>query len=161
MKQRAFTLIELIFVIVIIGVLAAVAVPKFQNLKRQAEVNSIFKVVTDAATSVPASYLNLVDLEGEKVELNLYLDSFLQIEGNKWHFKKGIGNGRYWYGDKYLGQKGGVIAEIDFHVIQRELNMKIYCNRFTDSKTAKLCRTRAQNSDMGTNTKSYEQNVTW
>jgi len=37
MKRSAFTLVELIFVIVIIGVLAAVAVPKFTKLKGTAE----------------------------------------------------------------------------------------------------------------------------
>lgn len=35
--QRGFTLIELVMVIVILGVLAAVAVPKFVNLKGDAE----------------------------------------------------------------------------------------------------------------------------
>jgi len=37
MKRSAFTMIELIFVIVILGVLAAVALPKFEGIKKQAD----------------------------------------------------------------------------------------------------------------------------
>lgn len=37
-KQTGFTLIELVMVIVILGVLAAVAMPKFVDLKGQAEI---------------------------------------------------------------------------------------------------------------------------
>lgn len=39
-SKNAFTMIELIFVIVILGVLAAVAIPKFGSIKRQADIAS-------------------------------------------------------------------------------------------------------------------------
>ena len=50
--QKAFTLIELIFVIVIIGLLAVVAVPKFINLTAHAKTASIKSVVSSVQDSI-------------------------------------------------------------------------------------------------------------
>ncbi len=51
--QRGFTLIELVMVIVILGVLAAVAVPKFVNLKSDAQAAAL-NGVTGGITSASA-----------------------------------------------------------------------------------------------------------
>jgi len=50
--KKAFTLIELIFVIVIIGLLASVAVPKFSNLTNHAKDSSAKSVITSIQNSV-------------------------------------------------------------------------------------------------------------
>ncbi len=44
-NQRGFTLIELVVVMVILALLAAVAVPKFLDLQKQAEAASVKKVI--------------------------------------------------------------------------------------------------------------------
>jgi len=50
--KKAFTLIELIFVIVIIGVLASVAIPKFSHLTTHAKSSGVKSVVTSVQSSI-------------------------------------------------------------------------------------------------------------
>jgi MSHA pilin protein MshA len=60
-KQRGFTLIELVVVIVILGILAAFAVPKFMGLEAQARtstVNSMAGSIKSAATMAYGVWLS-------------------------------------------------------------------------------------------------------
>lgn len=61
-NQSGFTLIELVMVIVIIGVLAAVGLPKFVNLKGDAQDSSVAAVAGSlgvaAATNAAARHAN-------------------------------------------------------------------------------------------------------
>jgi len=50
--KKAFTLIELIFVIVIIGLLASFALPKFKNLTTHAKSSGIKSLVTSIQSSI-------------------------------------------------------------------------------------------------------------
>jgi MSHA pilin protein MshA len=54
--QRGFTLIELVMVIVILGVLAAVAIPKFVDLKGDAQQASMQGVAGAAASASAINY---------------------------------------------------------------------------------------------------------
>jgi MSHA pilin protein MshA len=56
LKYKGFTLIELIITIVIIGVLAAVAIPKFQNLSSDAEVGVAAGVGAAIASATSVNY---------------------------------------------------------------------------------------------------------
>jgi prepilin-type N-terminal cleavage/methylation domain-containing protein len=54
--QRGFTLIELVMVIVILGVLAAVAIPKFVDLKGEAETAALQGVVGGVSSASAVNY---------------------------------------------------------------------------------------------------------
>ena len=54
--KKAFTLIELIFVIVIIGLLASYAVPKFMQTKASASSASVKSVISSLRTSIETKH---------------------------------------------------------------------------------------------------------
>jgi len=58
-RQRAFSLVELVIVIVIIGIVAAIAMPRFSNASRTATARSVaktLKVINDAAELYQADH---------------------------------------------------------------------------------------------------------
>lgn len=55
-NRRGFTLIELLIVVVIIGILAAIAIPKFQNTKGKANAASLKSDLRNLATAQEAYF---------------------------------------------------------------------------------------------------------
>jgi len=51
-KQQGFTLIELMIVVAIIGILAAIAIPAYQDYTQRAQMGEAFTVVSGAKTAI-------------------------------------------------------------------------------------------------------------
>lgn len=55
-SERGFTLIELVIVIVILGILAAVAIPKYEDMREQAQVATIKGQLGSIRSAVAIQY---------------------------------------------------------------------------------------------------------
>lgn len=64
MRRAAFTLIELIFVILLIGVLGAVALPKFTGMRDNAKITSELSTAASVQTAIDACHGEWIINEG-------------------------------------------------------------------------------------------------
>jgi type IV pilus assembly protein PilA len=60
MNRKGFTLIELLIVVVIIGILAAIAIPKFANTKEKAYISSMKSDLRNLVTAEEAYFADSV-----------------------------------------------------------------------------------------------------
>ena len=149
MKRSAFTLVELIFVIVIIGVLAAVAVPKFKNLKQNAEAANVIKIANDAFGSLPSVFVNIHDLEEDNTTAS-DLTKLIKISGKNWVYTDSSpshANGQtFKFNDN--NDTGHTVVTLTFNPVDRNATLDINCTKFIDSQTKTKCQNKLGSSSI-------------
>ena len=79
LRRRGFTLIELLIVVVIIGVLAAIAIPKFQNTKGKANAASLRADLRNLITAQEAYFYDNAAYTSTLTDLNLRVTTGVTI----------------------------------------------------------------------------------
>jgi len=140
--KKSFTLIELIFVIVVIGVLASIALPKFKNLKLNSEISNIIRLTINAVPSTINSAVNRLDIEKQDInsfELKDVLDlrayNWSYVDPNNWHW------GKYKYPSNSAPNKEvAIIALLKSSGKRvRVLRYRINCNNIEDELLKEKC----------------------
>jgi len=95
-NRKGFTLIELLIVVVIIGILAAIAIPKFANTKQKAVRSSMISDLRNPATAQEAFYADSTRYAGSySSTLGSNSVNFSPSQNNVMAITTG-GSGSYW-----------------------------------------------------------------
>lgn len=133
MNRKAFTMIELIFVIVIIGTLSAMAVPKFTGVKDQAvkatELSTASAVATALESIHSAWSISEDDFDWDSDGLDDDVDTELSSQGYPWNLSRSGKDAL----DALLksGSKSGFVAQTDL-LQQGSMRYRLYTAKASD-----------------------------
>lgn len=120
--NKGFTLVELIIVIAVIGVLAAILIPVFSNVIEKANAKSAF---SDAKNALSIYIADMSDGTGAEVVTD---GSVFEVEkaGKMWYFTY-ADNGLTQNEDVNTAPSGATGSAVDFNTVENlPKNVKIY-----------------------------------
>ncbi len=130
MDRRAFTMIELIFVIVIIGTLSAMAIPKFSGVREQAvratELSTASAVATALESIHSAWSISEDDFDWDNDGIDDDVDTELSSQGYPWSLSRSGKDPL----DALLksGSKSGFVAQTDL-LTQPKIAYRLYTGK--------------------------------
>ncbi len=154
--KKAFTLIEIIFVIVIIGLLATVAIPRFLNLKNHSVIESMSYTLTtglNEALETASNYMYLENNTTFKLGDILHINEQKLVSGIKWNYTtrgKYNRDGTYSLRDETYSTPR-VVLRITLDKNDRVIKYRIDCKNLktkTHKVLRKLCIKKWGNADI-------------
>ncbi|MRI83982.1 MAG: hypothetical protein C6I00_06135 [Nitratiruptor sp.] len=140
MKGSGFTLIEAIFVGIVITILTLVAVPKYEYFKHNAKASAVIKTTIDAALNAAQGAIHSFDFEQKE---HLTLEDIVRLTDSGWSYSND-GGGMY----RYI-EGGSVIASITLDKRERVITYTIDCTKFTNAQTMRKCKELIGNPEDG------------